>query len=268
MRLGARLASRILGRRVDLVQADESWEFVDPTSGEIVSHLGGRERFFSALLMRAALPSNHVAGVMTHKPKAGQSKAFLGGTAAWKSSLRLDPNWMTAMRARSRHRAEVEVARMIAQLPKREKRLRTHKLRNGSLSSDRLTEKFLTLTQPHRPGADTIEQLTTFNLAFQALRKKDLWTETVWGAVKAAEDALDPDGPHVHGHFYVLSRFIVWEAWREAWRECLDYAWRKQYRRRPPARCYAGTRCASHSQENKGRRAGTASSHQQKFSLR
>ena len=74
MRLGARLASRILGRRVDLVQADESWEFVDPTSGEIVSHLGGRERFFSALLMRAALPSNHVAGVMTHKPKAGSPR--------------------------------------------------------------------------------------------------------------------------------------------------------------------------------------------------
>lgn len=234
MRLGARLASRILGRKVELARADESWEFVDPTSGEIVSHLGGRERFFAGLLLRAAMPSNHLAGIMTHKPKNGQSKAFLGGSAAWKSSLRLDPNWMTVMRARSRHRAEVEVARMIAQLPKREKKLRNKKVwhrkeKKWILSPDALTEKFLTLTQPHRPGADTIEQLTTFNLAFQALRKKDLWIDTVWGAVKAAEDALDPDGPHVHGHFYVLSRFIVWEAWREAWRECLDYAWRKQY---------------------------------------
>lgn len=234
MRLGARLASRILGRKVQLVRAGESWEFVDPDSGEIVSHLGGRERFFSALLMRASLPCNHLVGVMTHKPKAGQSKAFLGGTAAWKSSLRLDPNWMTAMRARSRHRAEIEVARMIAQLPKREKKLRDKKVwhrkeKKWILSPDALTEKFLTLTQPHRPGADTVEQLTVFNLAFQALRKKDLWTSTVYGAVKAAEDALDPDGPHVHGHFYLLSRFIVWEDWRKAWCESLDYAWRKQY---------------------------------------
>ena len=67
--LGSRLASRILGRKLQLIQAGETWELVDPRTGEIVTGIGGRERFFPALLMRAAMPGNHLAGVLTHKPR-------------------------------------------------------------------------------------------------------------------------------------------------------------------------------------------------------
>jgi len=36
------------------------------------------------------------------------------------------------------------------------------------------------------------------------------------------EDRLTAAGAHVHAHFYLYARYLDRDAWREAWRDCLD----------------------------------------------
>jgi len=87
----------------------------------------------------------------------------------------------------------------------------------------RLGWKLVTLTMPHPPGADTLDQLRLFNAAFRMFTKRPEWA-IVWGGCKGVEDKLTADGPHVHAHFLLLARYLDRQAWREAWKTCLDGA--------------------------------------------
>jgi len=226
--MGLKLASAILGRPVDLrggalwdrktrclmVEDGDRWGILDPETGELDrGHGPARAIRYALLLAMASEPGNHAAGVLD----GGERGEYLGGTALWKPSLRLDPNWAETMRRRSRKEARARIGAMREALPHHERLAMSKGYRW------RLGWKLLTLTMPHPSGADTLDQLRLFNAAFRAFTKRKEWA-AVWGGCKGVEDRLTPSGPHVHAHFLVLSRYLDREAWREAWRECLDSA--------------------------------------------
>ena len=245
--LGRKLACRILERELDLVQDRDTWHLVDPATGLPVLYEDGqlhqvdpggalgacldpRAAAYASLLLRTSLPRNHMAGILTSKENPShpdQAEGFLGGLCAHKWSLRLDPNWMAAMRSRSLAKARQRFRAMLKSMPKREKRLRTKRDRSGRLPATRLYDSLLTLTQSHRGLDTTLDQLRVFNRAFHGLTLSELWTKTVYGGVKGIEDKLDPDGPHVHGHLLLCHRWIDRHQLRREWWLQLDQARRK-----------------------------------------
>ena len=244
--LGRQLAAAILGTDLDLVDGRDGPQLVDRESGlpvifdagqlrrvlpggELGGELPPRAAAFASLLLRTSQDRNHLAGILTHKERDGQAESFLGGMCAMKWSLRLDPNWMTALRARSRSKARERIRAMLVQLPKKEKRLRERKDASGRKSSARLFDVLLTLTQPRRPGAKTLDQLQVFNLAFRGLTRSDLWTANVHAGVKGVEDKLDADGPHVHGHILLTTRYLPWWKIQREWWIQLNFAWKRIY---------------------------------------
>ena len=214
--LGRDLAETLAGSPLELVYGKEGAAIINPETGE---ELEDRAAAFAALLMLGAEDSNHVVGAL-----AGEGlEPFIAGLSLWNPSLRLDPNWMEAMRRRSRKTAKGALRRMMEELPDAEKMARRYGWKQ------RLTLKLITLTMPHLQGRSTLEEVGRINAAMQLLRKRGAWLSQVWGGVKGVEDKLSAAGPHVHVHALVLSRFIDHGEISEAWRECVDAATRKAY---------------------------------------
>jgi len=226
--IGQKLASALIGRKVDLrsdgrlwdratrsmiVEDGEAWRLVDPETGEVHEATGPRRAInYAYLLAKAAKDENHVSGMFG----AGEEPDYQGGSALFKPSLRLDPNWAETMRRRSRKGARIRTKAMERELPQHE----AAAIAEGRMNW-RLGWKLLTLTFPHPPGMGTIEQLKIFNGAFRRLTKTELWGK-VWGGIKGVEDKLTAEGAHVHGHLLLLMRYTDREAIREAWKACLD----------------------------------------------
>jgi len=215
-RMGAQLAEALAGGPVALEASKEGAAVLNPETGEL---LEDRAAAFAALLMLGADDENHIVGQL-----AGEGlQPFIGGMALWNPSLRLDPNWAEAMRRRSRKAAKEAWRGMMKTLPPEEKAAR-----DGGWKH-RLGEKLLTLTMPHLTGKTTVQEVERINAALALLKKREEWKAAVWGGIKGIEDKLTADGPHVHAHLLLLSRFINRESLSEAWRECVDSATRKIY---------------------------------------
>lgn len=243
MDLGQRLASSLLGCPVELRDQEDRWELVDRASGRPLVQLeddlhvvgdGGevgrrvapeRAGRYATLLLGAAQPGNHLVGILD----GGEKGEFVGGSTAWKSSLRLDPNWAETLRRRSRRILRKELMAMLRALPANEKAKRRYPMSNGKLNPQRLTLKMLTLAPPHAPGSKTLDQLQVINRALGLMRKRDLWTDAIWGGSKGLEDKLTWQGAHVHAHCLLLSRWIDRRVWQRAFWECLNKAWMEAY---------------------------------------
>lgn len=208
---GLELASAILDGPLEWLNTEDGPAVLNTATGELVED---RSAAFAALLAFAADESNHVTGLLDD----GQGGTFHAGGALWKSSLRLDPNWMEVMRRRSRGRAHAAMKRMMDGLTKDERLARQFGWKQ------RLTLKLITLTMPHLAGTSSLDETRRINAALTLLKKRKLWNDTMAGGVKGVEDALDFDGPHVHAHMLMLGSFIQREDLVEAWRECLDLA--------------------------------------------
>lgn len=213
--IGLDLAAALLGGTLEWASIDGCPAIVNQETGEIVED---RAAAFAALLAFAADESNHVAGLLDGK----EGQQYIGGTALWKPSLRIDPNWMETMRRRSRGRAASAVRRMMDGLTEGEKLAREKGWRH------RLTLKLLTLTMPHVTGSTTYQETRRINRALALLKKRKEW-EGVAGGIKGVEDALDFSGPHVHAHLFILSQYHERDELAEAWRSCLDTATLEAY---------------------------------------
>lgn len=225
--MGSKLASALLGRKVDLrpdgklwdrltrsiiIEDGSAWSMVDPESGELAADMGPRRAAnYAYILAKASSDTNHVIGTMG----SGEAPDWQGGTALYKPSLRLDPNYAESMRRRTRKEARTRVKGMEAELPP-EQRWAMDSGKNW-----RLGWKLLTLTFPHPAGMKTVQQLKVFNGAFRRLTKMDLW-QRVWGGVKGVEDKLTAQSAHVHGHLLLLMKFTPRPVIRQAWKDALD----------------------------------------------
>lgn len=213
---GLELASILADGPVSFVNTEDGPGIVNEETGEL---LEDRAAAFAALIAFGADPSNHVAGILDGRDGA----TFYGGSALWKPSLRLDPNWMETMRRRSRNRAHAALGKMLKGLSRDEKLARKYGWRQ------RLTLKLITLTMPHHAGTFSLDETRRLNRALELLKKRQLWRETMAGGVKGVEDALTADGPHVHAHLLMLSRYFQKADLAEAWRECLSQATMEAY---------------------------------------
>lgn len=211
---GLDLASAVLGGRLAWVSGPDGPGVVDSDTGEMIED---RSAAFAALLAFAADDSNHVAGLLDD----GHGGTFEASAALWKSSLRLDPNWMETMRRRSRQKAGAAMKRMMDGLSKNERLARRYNW------AQRLTLKLITLTMPHITGATSYDETKRLNKALTLLKKREAWRGSMVGGIKGVEDALDFDGPHVHAHMLMLGSFVERAELVEAWRECLDAATRE-----------------------------------------
>ena len=208
--LATQLAERLTGRQLALFDEGEEWNVVDTKTGEIVETAGRAEQFAS-LLLKAAEPSNHVTGALD----SGDGGIYQAGTALWKPSLRLDPNWAETLRRRSRQVARRAMNHVTNTLPHKERYAMAKKL------NWRLSWKLLTLTIEHLPEMDSIDQIKWLNSAFKELGKKKIWSN-VYAGIKGVEDKLTAKGPHVHAHNLILSRYIKEDVMREAWYRSLE----------------------------------------------
>lgn len=213
---GEDLAAALLDGRLAWASTDEGPAVVNVDTGEIVED---RSAAFAALLAFAADESNHVTGAL----EDDHGGTYPAGAALWKSSLRLDPNWMETMRRRSRNRAHAAVKRMMEGLSQQERLARKYGW------AQRLTMKLITLTMPHHAGTSSFQETQRLNRALTLLKKRQWWRRTMAGGIKGVEDALDFDGPHVHAHMLMLSTFIDRKTLASEWRECLEDATRWAY---------------------------------------
>ena len=213
---GLELAAALLDGPLEWVNTEDGPAVMNTETGELVED---RSAAFAALLAFAADESNHVTGLLDD----GQGGTFHAGSALWKSSLRLDPNWMEVMRRRSRGRAHHAMRRMMDGLTTDEKLARQYGWKQ------RKTLKLITLTMPHLEGTSSLDETRRINTALTLLKKRAIWSENMAGGIKGVEDALDFDGPHVHAHMLMLSTFIDRGDLVEAWRDCLDLATWKVY---------------------------------------
>lgn len=216
LRGGRDLADILAGGTVSILETGDGLAVVDTDTGETVED---RSAAFAALLSWAAEDRNHAAGVLD----GNEGETFYGSTSLWRPSLRLDPNWMEAMRRRSRGRASEAMRRMLDGLTTTEQAARRYKWHQ------RLTLKLVTLTMPHHAGTSSLEEVRRLNRALELLKKRTTWRDAVAGGVKGVEDALDADGPHVHAHLLILAKRIERADLVEAWRECLDEATQAAY---------------------------------------
>lgn len=210
------LAQALAAAPVALVQLDGGPALVNIETGE---PLEDRAAAFAALLMLSAEERNHYAGLLDGRDGA----TFLARGNLWRSSLRLDPTWMEALRRRSRKLAYRGISRMMDSLTAAERQARRYGWRH------RLTLKMLTLTMPHHAGTSSLDEVKRLNMALRLLMRRKWWQTTMAGGIKGVEDALDADGPHVHAHLLILSRFVDREILRHEWRECLELATRTVY---------------------------------------
>lgn len=213
---GLDLAAALLDGPLEWFQTDDGPAIVNLDTGELVED---RSAAFAALLAFAADESNQVSGVLDD----GHGGTFHAGAALWKPSLRLDPNWMETVRRRARTRAHEAMRRLMDGLTMDEKAARQYGWKQ------RATLKLLTLTMPHHAATSSVDEVKRLNLALSLLKKRAWWKGLVLGGIKGVEDALDADGPHVHAHLLILSRFMRREDLLSEWRACLEVATWKTY---------------------------------------
>ena len=236
MELGTRLACALVGYPVDLAEGEERWELVDRGTGRPLVQVGdrlhlvldggelGRELaparagYFATLLLRAALPENHLVGILD----GGDEGAYVGNVPAVKFSLMLDPNYSDAKRRRSRRLAKRQMHQVMRELPPGEKALR----RTGNLQ--RLTLKMDTYTVPPLPGLDIEAQLSFVNGAWRRFSRTDMFMETNYAGVKGLELRCLVGQGGAHIHFVNLSRFKdgfkkndTVKPWHQAWKKAL-----------------------------------------------
>lgn len=223
--MAARLAHRIAGRPVHLEHTPDGLLLIDTDSDHIImndDHGGSEAERFATLLLLGAEDRNHAAGILN----GNEDQTFEGSLSLWKPSLRLDPNWMEAMRRRTRKEARKRFETMEANL-KTDKREAY-----GYANSYRWAygPKMMTLTMPPIEESDTLREVKRFNAAFRNLQKSDFWQGCdILGGIKAVEDRLTAAGPHVHGHFLLISRKIDQDGLRAAWESALRKATRAIY---------------------------------------
>lgn len=207
----AELASILAGGPIEILETEAGPVLVNTETGET---LEDRAAAFGVLLHLASAENNQAAGYF----EAPGGRNWYGAAALWKSSLRVDPNWMETMRRRSRNNARLALRRMFDTLPQREKLARHFGWKQ------RLSLKLVTLTMPHIKGASSVAEVRRINRAFALLTKREFWKRMAWGGVKGIEDALDADGPHVHIHALLLARWVDREALRAEWGACVTLA--------------------------------------------
>lgn len=229
----AALADRILGYGSRLEWApDGSLGIHEENPSEDVGPGEAMASRIAALLLLSADDSNHAAGYFDHRKAAG---TFPGETTLCKFSVRLDPTWMETMRRRTRKTALERFQAMRTQL------------KSSSLAAwisyvkkdrrNRYGDKFLTLTMNKISGADSFSEVQRFNLAVRTLFKGEWWRSLVtapagrlpdvFGGIKAVEDALSDEGPHVHGHFMLISRFLDQSRFHKEWTAAVRKATRQ-----------------------------------------
>lgn len=219
------LAERILGHHARLEETESGLALHEENPEEDAGEGEALRSRFAALLLLGAEDSNHVAGRFDDKSQG----TFAGGGALWKSSLRLDPSWMETMRRRTRQQARERFQAMRDDLKKSsiaEWYAYTKKDRRN-----RYGDRMLTLTMPHRAGSDSFSEVQRFNAAFRKMTKGKWWTDEapILGGVKAIEDALTAEGPHVHGHFLLIARRMDQGKLHAEWTAALRWATWKLY---------------------------------------
>ena len=229
----AALAERLTGGRVALdwtsdgLMLEESNPDEDAGPGE---SLASR---FAALLMLSAQDDNHAVGQFD----GSNGETFAGGAVLWKSSLRLDPTWMEAMRRRTRNTARARLKAMRDQLKEHLGQWKAYLQRDRTWA---YRDIMMTLTMNKIPGACSVDEVRRFNTALRFMFKGDYWRSLVtvpegktwpiiFGGIKAIEDALTDEGPHVHGHFLMISRFLNQDQLHEAWTAAVRKATRNAY---------------------------------------
>ena len=226
----AALAERLTGGRVALdwtpdgLMLNESEPEEDAGPGESMASR------FAALLMLSAQDENHAVGQFD----GNDGETFAGGAVLWKSSLRLDPTWMEAMRRRTRKEARARFEAMRDALKRNPAEWVAYQKHDRTWSYG---DRFLTLTMNKMPGACTLGEVRRFNLAVRNLFKSKWWRglstglgsrlPAVFGGIKAVEDALSAEGPHVHGHFLLISRRLDQTAFHREWTAAVKRATRK-----------------------------------------
>lgn len=193
-----------------------AWEaglVIDPETGEaepaelVEPACPGEARAYryATLLTLAAAPGNQVAGAF----RDAQGEGWDGAGSLWRSSLRLDPGWMEALRRRSRARLRDAWARMMRQLPPEEVTARAKGWRH------RLTTKLVTFTLCPALDRHTEAQPTLvrwLNLALRELGDAEAetsWSKALWAAGKGIESKIHVDGAaHVHAHLLALTRYL------------------------------------------------------------
>jgi hypothetical protein len=210
------------GRCMEIHQTREDGAYmVDTLTGELVEGEAGtsrRERH-AALMMLAAEDDNHFAGLQW----PDDSEPYELGGVAFMPSVRLDPNWIEAIRRRSRPLAREGAKRAEASLPTSQKVMRRLGWRG------RYEWAFLTLTMPHRTGAGSLDEIARINRAWTLFRKRTEFEKKVFGGIKAIENKLTIMGPHVHLHALILAKYWPHPLLKELWRECLDLATRELF---------------------------------------
>lgn len=214
------IARVLLGEDIEpVLDSEGDVILVNRETGEVLEAgpgLGRPERF-ATLLWAASMDQNHYVGILD-----GERCQFEGSGALWAPSLRLDPNWMEVFRRRSRKTAREAIKRVMGSLHPKEHFARKRKL------NWRLSWKLMTLTMPHVEEATTEREVRRLNDAFRRLGKMESWGQ-IHAGVKGVEDAITPDGPHVHAHVLALSRFLDTGRLRREWWMALNKATLKEY---------------------------------------
>jgi len=186
---------------------------------------------YAALLLLSAQDSNHAVG----RFDGNDGEMFSGGAVLWKSSLRLDPSGMETTRRRTRKAAQARFLAMRKGLEKQHIAEWVSYCRKDRTWA--YGDRFLTLTMNRIPGVTSLNEVRRFNAAFRNLTRSKFWTgltqpgaggrwPTILGGIKAIEDALTSEGPHVHGHFLLIARrfspelhTMLHTAWTKALRD-------------------------------------------------
>lgn len=228
------LAERLLGHSAQLEWSENSLSLSEENPEESADVGESLRTRFATLLLLSASDENHVVG--TFDGIDGQT--FEGGAALWKSSLRIDPSWMEAMRRRTRKVAKERFEALRNHLRSRSAEWVAYQKRDRSWS---FGDRFLTLTMPKIDGASSYHEIRRFNAAMRALFKGEWWERhttpgpdgrfpAILGGIKAVEDALSAEGPHVHGHFMLIARRLDQDGLRDAWQKAVVIATRKIYK--------------------------------------
>jgi hypothetical protein len=228
----AALAEKLTGGHVALDWTRDGLMLEQANPGEDAGPGEALADRFATLLMLSAQDENHAVGVFD----GNDGQTFEGSTTLWKSSLRLDPTWMEAMRRRTRKEAKERFQAMRERLQANPAEWVAYKKKDRSWSYG---DRFMTLTMNKIEGACTFDEVKRFNAACRYLFKSKWWRSQtqmegsrlprILGGIKAMEDALSADGPHVHGHFLLIARRLDQDALHAEWTKAVELATAKIY---------------------------------------
>lgn len=192
------LASSLAGRSVVVVGHD----LVDTRTGEILETKPGEDLhlYHAAAHQLAAHPKHRWVGYRLNEDKG--TVAPLGG-ASWSISSRTDPSYQARLRLRARKKTFDGLKRVKKFLPVDPRKRQGYRLR------------LVTLTHPDRKDLPRLAEHERHNRAHEFLRDTAYWKDRVLGGTKNIEDS-GINGPHVHSHNLLMSRYtdktaLAWE---------------------------------------------------------